>query len=134
MIRSKILLQIEGRETGRWLLMFCLSPFLKIGIMFPFFQSSGNIPHFRQFLNILKRCFIIASPDIFNMWTLIKSWPWKVDEGRTLLFSIIEHCFARKELKRSAFLLKYVTNLFSWKICGIQRTFLLFNIVFSNVQ
>ena len=37
----------------------------------------------------------------------------KVDEGRTLLFSIIEHSFARKVLKRSGFLLKYVTNLFS---------------------
>ena len=34
-----------------------------------------------------------------------------VDEGRTLLFSIIEHYFAKKELKRWAFLLKPVTNL-----------------------
>ena len=31
--------------------------------------------------------------------------------------------FYKKELKRSAFLLKYVTNLLSWKIGGIQRTF-----------
>ena len=36
-----------------------------------------------------------------------------VDEGRTQLFSIIEHCFAKKELKRSVFLLKSVTNLLS---------------------
>ena len=40
--------------------MFCLSPFLKIGTMFPFSQSSENIPHFKQFLNILKRGSIIA--------------------------------------------------------------------------
>ena len=49
MIRSK------RTETGRQFLKFCLSPFLKIGTMFPFFQSSGDIPHFKQFLNILKR-------------------------------------------------------------------------------
>ena len=35
--------------------------------MFPFFQSSGNIPHFKQFVNIMKRRSFIASPDIFNM-------------------------------------------------------------------
>ena len=43
--------------------MFCLSPFFKkiwchagiIGTIFPFLQSSGNILHFKQFLNILKK-------------------------------------------------------------------------------
>ena len=29
-----------------------------------------------------------------------------VDDWKTLLFTISEHCFAKKELKRSAFLLK----------------------------
>ena len=34
-----------------------------------------------------------------------------VDEGRTLLFSINEHCLQKKELKRLTFFLKSVTNL-----------------------
>ena len=135
--------------------MFCLSPFLKIGTMFPFFQSSGNIPHFKQFLNILKRGSIIASPDTFNMRILIISWPWAllgsslqmillisffmnslfvrywsvmglVGEGRALFISKIEHSFAKKELQRSAFLLKFVTKLLSWKIWWDARNFLVF--------
>ena len=36
-----------------------------------------------------------------------------VDEGRTLLFSIIEQCFGIMELKGLALLLKSVTNLLS---------------------
>ena len=60
MIRSKILLQIGKRETGRQFLMFCLLPFLKIGTMFPFIQSSENISHFKQFLNILKTSYSVA--------------------------------------------------------------------------
>ena len=36
-IRSKTLLQIGRRGTRRYFLMFSLSPFLKIGTMFPFF-------------------------------------------------------------------------------------------------
>ena len=138
--------------------MFCLSPFLKLGTMFPFFYSSRNIPHFKEFLNILKRGSIIASPDTFNMRILIISWPWAllgsslqmihlissfvnsmfdrywsvmvlVDEGRTLLFSITEHCFAKKQLKKLAFLWKYVTSLLSRRISRIQGTFQSFNIM-----
>ena len=52
-----------------------------------------------------------------------------VDEERTLLFSIIEHCFAKKELKRLAFLPKSVTNLLSGKTGGMQGTFLSLNLV-----
>ena len=33
-----------------------------------------------------------------------------VEEGRTLLSSVIEHCFAKKELNRSAFLLKFIAK------------------------
>ena len=40
--------------------MFCLLPFLKIGTMFPFIQSSENISHFKQFLNILKTSYSVA--------------------------------------------------------------------------
>ena len=130
MIRLKILVQIGRRETGRCFLMSCLLPFLKIGSMFPFFQSSGNIPHFKQFSNVLKRGSIIATPDIFKMRILIISWPWALlgsslqiirlmsflvnsmftrywylmgidDEGRTLL--IIEHCFSKKRIKEIGF-------------------------------
>ena len=127
-----------------------LSSFLKIGTMFPFFQSSRNISHINQFLNILKRGSIIASPEIFNMQILIISWPgallgsrlqmillisssvsllsakyWSiigsVDEAKTLLFSITEYCFAKRELKISPFLLKSVTNLSSRIISEMQR-------------
>ena len=41
-----------------------------------YFQSCGNIPHFKQFLNILKRGSIIVLPENFNMRTLIISWSW----------------------------------------------------------
>ena len=44
-------------------------------------------------------------------------------EGISLPLSIIEHCLAKKELNNSAFSLKFVTNLFSWKIGGIQGIF-----------
>ena len=57
-----------------------------------------------------------------------------VDEGRTLIFSIIEQYFAKQELTRLDFLLKSVTNLLSRKIGRVQGTFLSFDIVFSNNQ
>ena len=45
--------------------------------------------------------------------------------GSTLVFVINEHWLAKKELKSSAFYLKSVMNMFSWKIGGMQGTFLL---------
>ena len=50
---SKNLLQIGRRETGQLFLMF-LPSFLNIGTMFPVFHSSESIPHFKEFLNIVK--------------------------------------------------------------------------------
>ena len=44
--------------------------------------------------------------------------------GSMLVFLISEHWFVKKTLNISAFSLKSVINLFSWKIGGIQRTFL----------
>ena len=44
--------------------------------------------------------------------------------GSTLVFVINEHWLAKKELKSSAFSLKLVMNLLSWKIGGMQGTFL----------
>ena len=81
--------------------MFSLSPFLKIGTMFPFFQSFANISHFKQFLNILKRerGSIIASLDIFNMRILIISWPWPLLgsslQMNLLISSFVNSMFAR---------------------------------------
>ena len=43
--------------------------------------------------------------------------------GSTLVFVINEHWLAKKELKSSAFSLKSVMNLLSWKIGGMQGTF-----------
>ena len=44
--------------------------------------------------------------------------------GSTLVSVINEHWLAKKELKSSAFSLKLVMNLLSWKIGGMQGTFL----------
>ena len=44
--------------------------------------------------------------------------------GSTLVFVINEHWLAKKELKSSAFSLKSVMNLLSWKIGEMQETFL----------
>ena len=43
--------------------------------------------------------------------------------GSTLVFVINEHWLAKKELKSSAFSLKLIMNLLSWKIGGMQGTF-----------
>ena len=47
--------------------------FLKYRYNVSFFQFSGNIPHFKQFLNTLKRGSIIMSPYILNVQILIIS-------------------------------------------------------------
>ena len=44
--------------------------------------------------------------------------------GSTLLFCTKEHWLAKRKLNNSAFSLKSIINLFSWKIGGIQETFL----------
>ena len=76
-------------------MMFYLSPFLSIGTMFP----------------ILQMILLISS--------CVNSIMGLVDEGKTLLFSMIQHCFAKKkkrkkELKRSAFLTKICKKICSW--------------------
>ena len=57
-----------------------------------------------------------------------------IDQGRTLLFSITEHCFPKNKLKRSTFLLKSLANLLSWIISEMQGIFPSFYIVFRNDQ
>ena len=131
--------------------------------MLPFFQSDGNIPFARQSLNISSKGLHSESPHIFNIRMLILSWPWalfglrfwmifnmslltnftvdkrlsvrKWSRGGSLLpFLIKEHCFAKKELKSSAFPLKSVTNLLLWNngvITGILR---LFRKIFNRAQ
>ena len=44
--------------------------------------------------------------------------------GSTLVFFISEHWLAKRELNSSAFSLKSVLKLFSWKIGRIKGTFL----------
>ena len=115
--------------------MFCLLPFLNIGKMFLFIQSSGNIKQFKPAVNIVRSDSVTESLDIFNIWILIASWSWAllgsslqiiifmssfvnytldrywsvmglVEQGRTLLFSKIEHCFEKKKIKKVVFFLK----------------------------
>ena len=45
------------------------------------------------------------------------------EAGRLLPVSKMEHCFAKNELKSSAFSLKSVMNLFSCRIGGMQGIF-----------
>ena len=124
MIRSKNLLQnLKKRD---WIIVFdvFLSPFLNIGTMFLLFQSFGNFALIKQFLKTVKRSSIIIPLDIFSansdhvmtmsfinfeftdyyLNTILREFDnWLimglVDKGRTLLFSIIEHCFAKNEWK-----------------------------------
>ena len=63
---------------------------------------------------------VLISSFVNSMFASYWSVTGIVDEGRTLLFSIIEHCFAKKELKRLAYLLKPATNLLPWKTGGMQ--------------
>ena len=49
-----------------------------------------------------------------------------IGEGKPLLFSIIEHCFAKVELKRSAFLVKSVINMLSWSVGRMQGIYVSF--------
>ena len=64
-----------------------------------------------------------------NLWVL----PYRTD-GSALPLSVSEYYLAKKELNNSAFSLKLVTNLFSWKIGGIQGIFLLLWKDFSTDQ
>ena len=89
-------LEEERLGDGFWCLFVA---FLKIGTTFPFFQSSGNIPHFKQPFNILKRGSIIARPDIFTMRILIISWPWTLLGSSSqiilLILPFVDSMFAR---------------------------------------
>ena len=130
--------------------------------MFPFFQSSGNIPHLKQLLNILKRGSIIASPDIFTMQILIISWPWAVrieftDDYFNIILREFNVCqeligngnswwgedtvifnnwalLCKKRIKEISFFTKICSNFVIVKKVWMQGTFLSFNIVFSNHQ
>ena len=101
---------------------------------------------------MIRRGFIIDLPHILSMRMLIILYPCALfesklcinfsisfsvnvifdkdlsilgcrKEGNSLLLSMIEHCLAKKQLNNLAFSLKFVTNLFSWKIGGIQGIF-----------
>ena len=117
-----------------------------------FFHSLQKEPFSRPFLWMIRRGFIIDMPYILSMLMLIMSCPWALvesklcitfsisfsvngmfdkdlsslecrKEGISLPLSMIEHCLAKKELNNLAFSLKFVTNLFSWNIDGIQGIF-----------
>ena len=116
---------------------------------------------------MIKLGFIIDLLHILSMRMLIMSCPWALfeskfcitfsisfsvnvifdkdlsvlgcrKEGISLPLSMIEHCLAKKELNNSAFSLKFVTNLFSCKIVGIQGIFrwgtYLYVSLFSSVR
>ena len=132
-----------------WLLVV----FLWIGTTMGFFQFWEKIPCSKQALKISPKGLLIESPQIFKMRMLIMLWSWALlgsklliiliipltenvmfdkdlsvksskSVGSTLLFRTNEHWSEKKEFNNSAFSLKSIINLFSWKIGGIQGTFL----------
>ena len=97
---------------------------------------------------MIKRGFIIDLTHILSMRMLIMPCPRALFESKFCItcsisfsvnvifdkdvvkrelhyrpLSMIGHCLAKKEWNNSGFSLKFVTNLFSWKISGIQGIF-----------
>ena len=58
----------------------------------------------------------------------------KIERGSSLLLIIKKHCFAKKELKSSAFFLKCFTYSFPWKRGGMKGIYSLFKSLFNNAQ
>ena len=127
-------------------------PFLCRGTTLAFFHSWGNLPSFRQSLKIIERGLQIEFPHSFIIRILSISWPcalfgskwlivlamsllkkctesrhllvsWGRSTGKTLLLLKKEHWFTKKWLNNSAFSLKSVMILFSWKRVGMQGIF-----------
>ena len=114
-------------DDSFWCFICCLFKNRYNASFFPVIWKCSTFKQFLNILkrgSIIASTF----SDIFNMRILIISWPWAllqsslqmillispfmnsmfasywsvmglVDEGRTLLFSIIKHCFAKKELR-----------------------------------
>ena len=82
------------------------------------------------------RFWIIFNMSLFTNFTsdkclLVRKWS---RGGSFLLFLIKEHCFAKKELKSSAFSLKSVTNLLLWNNGGITGILRLFRKILNRAQ
>ena len=86
--------------------------------------------------------FIQVSPGLMPVWTgeIRSFWFRKLNRkriisyGKELSLFISEYCFAKKELKISAFSLKSVTNLFSWNSDGIHCIFYIIENLFNTEQ
>ena len=80
--------------------------------------------------------WIIFNMSLFANFTIDKSLSVrKWNRGRSLLsFLIKEHCFAKKELKSSAFSLKSVINLLLWNNGGTTGILRLFRKLFIRAQ
>ena len=121
--------------------------------MFPFFQSSGKIPDFRQFWNIIESGFIMNGLLSFSIFIEIPSYPWALfasndwiilssfslskvisfslfsewyvlDFGRVLLFFRGWHFLLKNSLNKLVFSKKLVTNLSLTRRGGIIGIFL----------
>ena len=117
--------------------------FYELGLYWLFFHSNGKELVSIHWLKIKFKGLQIDLQQIFIMRILILWWPWaffrskfcvifsksslekfRVSKhfsvvkwrlrGSSLLLLIKEHCFAKKELKSSAFSLKSITYSFSW--------------------
>ena len=106
--------------------------FYKTGTMLSFLQSSGKIPAFRRFWNIIKSGFIMDGLLSFSILIEIPSYPWALfasngwiilssfSRSKVIPFSLFSvwyildfwpvlvfcrgwHCLPKKSLKRLAF-------------------------------
>ena len=62
--------------------MFCLSLFLWMGAIFPFFYSEENAPVRKSYLKTISNGTQIESPHIISMGILMLSSPWALYESR----------------------------------------------------
>ena len=66
----------EGERHWTIVIYYLLRVFLCTGIIFPFFQSSGKTPCWRQFLYMIDRGLVIVKLHNFTIHVEIPSWPW----------------------------------------------------------
>ena len=88
-ICSMIFPGTEGRLTGRYFPGYSFLPFVKMGTMFPPFQSPGTSPDCRDFLNIRKSDLATTSAHSLRTPGCILSGPINVCMFRVLRWSRI---------------------------------------------
>ena len=101
MRRSKILLQIRSKEFSLQLFRFCSFPFLCMGTTLAFFHSWGNLPSFKQSLEIIETGLQSDFPHIFIIRILSIWWPCALFGSEWLIILailLLEKCIESRHL------------------------------------